>query len=143
MARDPGGSAGSVGDPAGALILLPLELERLDDLGMHERLDAPEADPGRGSPEGDVEDRAEERRVGLFANSHVDLVLLERRALGPDVETDDSRQWTEVLLPELQGSAFSAADLDEGHRPVYEEAEVALVDWKVVRPLVDGAAFMI
>ena len=58
-------------------------------------------------------------------------------ALRVDVDPYDLCQWSEIPLPHLQRSTLIDPDFEKCHRPVLPRRKVALVDWKVVNPLVD------
>ncbi len=84
-----------------------------------------------------LDESAEERGVGLVADTHVDAGRLVPRALGVDIDTDDGGIRPEVALPHLERPALRHPDLEHRDGPVDPRGEVALVDREVMPPLVD------
>ncbi|TVQ39420.1 MAG: hypothetical protein EA356_01775 [Geminicoccaceae bacterium] len=60
-----------------------------------------------------IEHTLQEARIGLIADPNVDLIFFEIRAFRSYVETDDGDVGAKILLPHLQRTAFSTANLDQ------------------------------
>ena len=88
-------------------------LHQVDAVGHHERVEAFERRYDMRHDmaaviKGDVrrpellDHGAQEFAVSLVTDPDVDLILLERCALGPGIEAHDRRERTKILFPELK-----------------------------------------
>jgi hypothetical protein len=85
------------------------------------------------------DDLAQKDLIRLIADANVNLVLTELFALRPQVYPYDSGVRAQVSFPHLQGPALAATYLEENDVGIYEFGEMALVNGKVVLPLVNEA----
>src|SRR5262249_42526187 len=140
------GPAAILGQEGGVNVLPQVDALRLnvqvqllerDDLLRH-RVPAvvdENVDPGDG-----VAHLGKEGAVGLVADENGGRRVLELPAARVDVDTDDARPGSEVVMPHLQRSAVESAHLDHHGRAAPEPFEVAMIDLEIMMPLVDEPA---
>jgi hypothetical protein len=81
-----------------------------------------------------LDEGAQELRIRLIPDPHLDLRLCEPCASRDDVRSDDPGERAQVPLPQLQRPALATANLEECHRPIDESSQVTFVRRQVMRP---------